>query len=175
MSVTYSEIKEEVKQVSLLISSSNEVVPSVFSCFKNMILPIGLYFIFYFLCPLGELFDKNLWLGLGVMSVFFWFFISYFLYGYSVLFSMLPESAFEDYKILKIYKSKAKKYYAVWIFMILVSGFLSLFTMFNVIALAAISLLSTIVLAISFSLDVSRYQISAIFGAASAIKQKIND
>lgn len=174
MRVTFSEVQQEVKDISLLISSSNEIVPSVFSGFKRMLLPVSLYFLFYLLCPFGEVFDRNLWLGLGIMSVFFWFFISFFLYGYSMLFSMLPKDAFQKYKILKLYRSKAKSYYLVWNVAIIVAGMLSLLTIFNVIALAAITLLATILLAIFFNLDISRYQMPAVFGAASAVKHKMN-
>lgn len=174
MGVTFSEVQQEVKDISLLISSSNEIVPSVFSGFKRMLLPVSLYFLFYLLCPFGEVFDRNLWLGLGIMSVFFWFFISFFLYGYSMLFSMLPKDAFQKYKILKLYRSKAKSYYLVWNVAIIVAGMLSLLTIFNVIALAAITLLATILLAIFFNLDISRYQMPAVFGAASAVKHKMN-
>lgn len=174
MRVTFSEVQQEVKDISLLISSSNEIVPSVFSGFKRMLLPVSLYFLFYLLCPFGEVFDRNLWLGLGIMSVFFWFFISFFLYRYSMLFSMLPKDAFQKYKILKLYRSKAKSYYLVWNVAIIVAGMLSLLTIFNVIALAAITLLATILLAIFFNLDISRYQMPAVFGAASAVKHKMN-
>lgn len=174
MRVTFSEVQQEVKDISLLINSSNEIIPSVFSGFKRMLLPVFMYFLFYSLCPFGEVFDRNLWLGLGVISVFFWFFISFFLYGYSMLFSMLPKDAFQKYKVLRLYRSKAKYYYLAWNVVIIFAGMLSLFTIFNVIALAATTLLATILLAIFFSLDISRYQMSAIFGAASAAKHKMN-
>jgi len=174
MKITYNQIKDEIKEVSLLIGGSEQFVPGILENFKFVLLPLVLYSIFFSLCPFGEVFDLNLWCALGVMSIFFWYFAARFFYGFGVIFSMLPKGAFEKYQVIKIVTDKARIYYIVWIVAIVIAGLLSVFTIFNVLSLAVITLLSTIMLGIAFNLDISRYQISGLFGALAAAKEKWN-
>lgn len=171
MAITYEKIKSEVKAISEeMVSSSNEV-PTVFSTVKYGLIPAVIYFCFYCACPLTDVFIKNIWMFLGFLSFFFWVFISLFISGYSQIFSLLPHNAQERFEIVKICRRKMKVYYAVWLASIVLAGLLALVTIWNVIALAVVTALSTALIALAFNFDMSRYQLSSLFGVIGAIKE----
>lgn len=175
MNMRYDQIQSEVKEISLLMADSKEGIPGFLSVVKPLIVPPVIYFFFYFLCPFFDVFVTNIWQAAGVFSLAFWFFVSFFIYGYILLFSMLPKGTVEKYQILKVLYGKLKVYYGLWILSIVVAGLMSIFTIFNIISLSLISLLSTIVLGLAFNVDISRYQISGLFGAVAAAKEKLTN
>lgn len=172
MTIAYEKIKSEVKVISEEMVNSSNKVPSVFSTVKYGVLPAGIYFMFYFACPLTDVFIKNIWMFLGFLSFFFWVFISIFISGYSQFFSLLPESAQDRFEIVKICCKKMKVYYAVWLISVFLAGLLALITIWNVIALAVVTVLSTVLIALAFNFDISRYQIASLLGVVSAVKEK---
>ncbi len=173
MKVRYDQIQKEVKEISLMMVNSREEVPTLFSGVRYVLIPAIIYFTFFLICPFFGWFDKNLWQGAGLFSLAFWFFISVFLYSYSMLFAMLPRHAFKKFIILDILSKKVRLYYFIWVVSILISGLLSIFTVYNILILSMVTLVSTVVLGLFFNLDVSRYQIAGLFGAISAAKEKI--
>lgn len=172
MTVTYEKIKSEVKIISEEMVNSSNKVPSIFSKVKYGVLPAGIYFIFYLACPLTDVFIKNIWMFLGFLSFFFWVFISIFISGYSQFFSLLPENAQDRFEIVKICCKKMKVYYAIWLISVFLAGLLALITIWNVIALAVVTVLSTVLIALAFNFDISRYQIASLLGVVSAVKEK---
>lgn len=174
MAITYDQVRREVKDLSVEISNTKEVVPGLFSNLKICLLPVAIYFAFYLSSYSLGYYMRNIWFAGALMSVFFWFFISLFLSGYSQVNSMIPKDASERYEIVKIYRLKAKIYYCIWISSIVIGGILSLSTMLNILALAGVSLVSSFLLGIVFNIDVSRYQISSALGVLSAVEEKIN-
>ncbi|MDF7630756.1 hypothetical protein PUG46_15955 [Erwiniaceae bacterium L1_55_4] len=171
MAITYDTIKKEIQCISEEVLNTSREVPSVFKTVKFGLIPTVLYFSFYFLCIFTEVFIKNIWLFIGFLSVFFWVFMSLFISGYMQMFSMLPKDAHERFEIVKIYRSKAKIYYIAWLSLIAISGLVSIFSIWNSIALAVLTVLSTAILAIAFNFDVSRYQLASLFGVAGAVKK----
>ncbi|WP_209904653.1 hypothetical protein [Pantoea cypripedii] len=175
MPLTYKKIQFEIKEISLDIIYSQEVVPGVLAHIRLTLLPMALYFGFYVACAFTDVFIQNIWLGLGLISLAFWVFLTIFVSGYRSLFSMLPADAFDKYEILKLYKKKVIIYYSIWLCFIVIGGLVSVFTMLNILPLVAMTLLSTIILSLLFHLDISRYQISSLFGALIAVKESISD
>ncbi|WP_233268265.1 hypothetical protein [Pantoea sp. BAV 3049] len=174
MRVTYDQIQNEVREISLLFGESKEYVPGFFENVRMVLLPLAIYFLFYFICPFTDVFIMNIWLGGGVMSIFFWYFVAKFFYSFSLIFSMLPKGISEKYHVLKIVSGKARIYYVIWNCSIFIVGLISVFTFLNVLSLSILTVLSTIALAIAFNMDISRYQISGLFGAFAAAKEKWN-
>ncbi|MBZ6396884.1 MULTISPECIES: hypothetical protein [Pantoea] len=172
MTITYEKIKSEVRIISEEMVNSSNKVPSIFSTVKYGLLPAGVYFTFFLACPFADVFIKNIWMFLGFLSFFFWVFISIFISGYSQFFSLLPEGAQERFEIVRICCKKMKVYYAIWLASVFVAGLLALFTIWNVIALAVVTVLSTVLIALAFNFDMSRYQLASLFGVISAIKEK---
>lgn len=175
MTITYEKIKSEVKAISEEMVDSRNEVPSIFSTVKYGLIPAVIYFAFYFACPLTDVFIKNIWVFLGFLSFFFWLFISIFISGYSQIFSLLPKNAQKRFEIVKICRKKMKVYYAIWLASIALAGTLALVTIWNVIALAVITVISTVLIALAFNFDISRYQIASLFGVVSAIKEKASE
>ncbi|MBS0883444.1 hypothetical protein JK231_22905 [Pantoea sp. JGM49] len=173
MKVRYDEIQQEFKEISLMMVNSKEEIPSLLLGGKFIFIPALIYFIFFLICPFFGWFDNNLWQGAGIFSLAFWFFISVFLYSYSMIFSMLPKHAFKKFIILGILTKKVRVYYFLWIASIIVAGLLSIFTVYNILILSIATLISTVVLGLIFNLDISRYQIAGLFGAISAAKEKV--
>lgn len=170
MQITYNQIQSEIKQIAELVARSDQPVPGVFGIIKKPLLPAAIYFAFYFLMPFFDVFDFNLWAATGFMSFFFWMFISIFIYGYGAIYSMLPPGAEDEYLILRIIKRKVRRYYLIWIGAIVFAGVVSIVSFLNIITLAGISLLSSIFIGIALNVDISRYQMSALFGAVEAAK-----
>ena len=100
-------------------------------------------------------------------------FITLYISGYGQLFSMLPKDAEERYEIVRIYTKKVKVYYLVWVVAIVLAGLISVFSILNIIALAGISLLSTVFIALAFNFDISRFQLAGLFGVVSAAKDNL--
>lgn len=171
MAITYEKIKSEVKAISEEMINSKSEIPSLFSTVKYGVIPAGLYFSFYFMCPLTDVFIKNIWMFLGFLSFFFWVFISIFISGYSQFFSLLPDDAEERFEIVKIFQRKMKVYYTAWLASIALAGFLALITIWNVIALAVVTVLSTVLIALAFNFDISRYQLASLFGVVDSLKE----
>ncbi|MDU3818618.1 hypothetical protein [Mixta hanseatica] len=174
MSITYNQIKLEVRQISEELARSNSVVPGVFQSIKGGLLPALIYFCFYIACIYTDVYIKTVWQGVGVISIFFWVFITLFMSGYGRIFSMLPKDAGQRYEIVRIYTKKVKVYYLVWVAAIVVAGLVSVFSILNIIALAGISLLSTVIIALAFNFDISRFQLAGLFGVLSAAKDNLN-
>lgn len=86
---------------------------------------------------------------------------------------MLPKDAAKRYEIVRIYTRKVKCYYMAWIATITLAGLVSIFSILNIIALAGISLLSTVFIALAFNFDVSRFQLAGLFGVISAAKENL--
>lgn len=173
MSITYDQIRLEVKGISEELAHSRLVVPSVFQNVKAGLLPAIIYFLFYISCMFTDVYIKTVWQGVGVISIFFWIFITLFISGYSQIFSMLPKDAAKRYEIVRIYTRKVKCYYMAWIATITLAGLVSIFSILNIIALAGISLLSTVFIALAFNFDVSRFQLAGLFGVISAAKENL--
>lgn len=174
MAITYDQIKREVKALSEEVSNSTEEVSGVFSTMKVSLLPAAIYFSFFFLSAFSDYFLKDIWLVLGFFSIFFWLFFSIFLSGYKQMSSMLPKDAGERYEIVRIFQKKSKCYYFIWVALITLGGFLSLFTILNVMILSVITFVVSILLVVFFNIDVSRYQLASALGVLSAVEDKIN-
>lgn len=173
MSITYDQIKLEVKGISEELATSSLVVPGVFQNIKAGLFPAIIYFCFYIACMFTDVYIKTVWQGVGVISIFFWMFITLYISGYGQLFSMLPKDAEERYEIVRIYTKKVKVYYLVWVVAIVLAGLISVFSILNIIALAGISLLSTVFIALAFNFDISRFQLAGLFGVVSAAKDNL--
>lgn len=174
MSITYDQIKVEVKRLSEELARSNSVVPGVYQNIKGGLLPALIYFCFYIACVYTDVYIKTVWQGVGIISIFFWIFIMVFMSGYGRIFSMLPKDAEEKYEIIRIYTRKVKIYYLAWVVAIVVAGLVSVFSVLNIIALAGISLLSTVFISLAFNFDISRFQLAGLFGVLSAAKNNLN-
>jgi len=172
MAITYDKIEKEIQCISEETLNASREVPSVFNTVKLGLIPATVYFSFYFLCALSEVFIENIWLFIGFLSIFFWVFMSLFISGYRQMFSMLPKDAHERFEIIRIYRSKAKAYYLTWLALIVIAGIISLFSIWNSIALAVLTVLSTAFLAIAFNFDVSRYQLASLFGVVGTVKNE---
>lgn len=173
MNITYDQIRLEVKGISEELAHSRLVVPSIFQSIKAGLLPAVIYFFFYVACMFTDVYIKTVWQGVGVISIFFWIFIALFISGYSQIFSMLPKDAAKRYEIVRIYTKKAKCYYVVWVATITLAGLVSVFSILNIIALAGVSLLSTIFIVLAFNFDISRFQLAGLFGVISAAKENL--
>lgn len=173
MSITYDQIRLEVKGISEELAHSRLVVPGVFQSIKAGLLPAMIYFFFYIACVFTDVYIKTVWQGVGVISIFFWVFITLFMSGYSQIFSMLPKDAAKRYEIVRIYTKKVKCYYLMWVVSVTLAGLVSVFSILNIIALAGISLLSTVFIALAFNFDVSRFQLAGLFGVISAAKESL--
>lgn len=174
MTITYDQIRREVKALSEEVAHSSEKVPGLFSNVKFVVLPCAIYFTFFFISILKPPMDVNLYMCIGGFSLVFWFFIALFLSGYKQMSSMLPKDAEDRYEIVRVFKKKSMLYYFTWIAFISLGGFISLFTILNVIALSAITFVVSIFLFIIFNFDVSRYQLASALGVLSAAEDKIN-
>ncbi|WP_333897745.1 hypothetical protein [Mixta calida] len=174
MAITYEQIKREIQCVSEEVVNSNNEIPSLLSTVRYGVIPAAIYFFFYFCCCFTDVFIKNIWLFVGFLSFFFWVFISLFISGYSQVLSMLPKDAQDRFEIVRICQNKMRVYYAGWLFSIALAGVLSLVTIWNAIALAAVTALSTILIALAFNFDISRYQLASLFGAIGALKAGLN-
>lgn len=173
MNITYEQVRKEVKELSADIVSSKAEVPSVLSNLKPTLLLSFTYFIFYFCCYFSTFFIEKIWLFVGLLSIFFWVFIALFISGYCQFFSMLPADAQKKYEIVRIFRTKARAYYMVWFACVFIAGVVSLFSMLNIIVLAGATVISTFALVMAFSFDISRYQISGLFGALGAVKESL--
>lgn len=170
MSITYDQVKLEVKGISEELAASSSVVPGAFQSIKAGLYPAMIYFCFYIACMFTDVYIKTVWQGIGVISIFFWMFITFFISGYGQIFSMLPKDAEKRYEIVRIYTKKVRIYYLVWLTTIVLAGLISVFSILNIIALAGISLLSTVFIALAFNFDISRFQLAGLFGVVSAAK-----
>ncbi len=174
MSITYDKIRAEIKGISQEIANSKEIVPSPLDNIRSGLLPAAIYFSFFIACAFTDAYIKNVWQAVGLVSFFFWIFIIVFISGYAQVFSMLPKDAANRYEIVRVYRKKVKVYYFIWVSAVILGGLISILSIFNILALAAITLLSTVFLALFFNLDISRYQLSGLIGALSAAKESIN-
>jgi len=66
MAITYDKIEKEIQCISEETLNASREVPSVFNTVKLGLIPATVYFSFYFLCALSEVFIENIWL----LSVF---------------------------------------------------------------------------------------------------------
>jgi len=99
-----------------------------------------------------------------------WLFIFAFASGYVNLFNMISLPEVRDLTLTKVLSSKLKAYGFAWLLAIVALGLVSITTEVNIGALVfgnfAISLLGLFILTI----DLSRFQLSGLIGAASAVK-----
>lgn len=71
MSITYDQVKLEVKGISEELAASSSVVPSAFQSIKAGLYPAMIYFCFYIACMFTDVYIKTVWQGVGVISIFF--------------------------------------------------------------------------------------------------------
>mgnify|MGYP004712040697 CR=1 FL=1 len=174
MSITYDKIRAEIKGISQEIANSKEMVPSPLDNIRSGLLPTAIYFSFFIACAFTDAYIKNVWQAVGLVSLFFWVFIIVFISGYAQMFSLLPKDAPNRYEIVRVYRKNVKIYYSIWVSAVVLGGLISLLSLFNILALAAITLLSTVFLALFFYLYLSRYQLSGLIGSLSAPQASIN-
>lgn len=177
MKITYDEISSESKLIVSAMSSSNKVVPSAFQPLKRVSRHFALFIIFcvidYFVFNLKHDGSTGVWFlffGFGVLN---WLFLFAFIYGYDVLFSMIDEKSVRDLKMVKIMKGKIKHYGLVWAALIVLLGVGSAVTELNIALLVIGNFVGSILLMFAFNADISRYQISAVMGAVSAVRDNI--
>ncbi|UIL55057.1 hypothetical protein LZU96_23125 (plasmid) [Pantoea agglomerans] len=177
MKITYDEISSESKLIVNAMSSSQKVVPSAFHPLKRV---LGHFLLYMFFCLISYIsfalkYDDSkgewfLFFGFGFLN---WLFIFAFFYGYEVLFSMIDEKKVDSLKIVKIMKGKVKHYGLAWAVLIILLGVGSAITELNVALLVVGNFVGSILLMFVFNMDISRYQVSAIVGAISAVKDNI--
>ena len=86
---------------------------------------------------------------------------------------MIDEKKVDSLKIVKIMKGKVKHYGLAWAVLIILLGVGSAITELNVALLVVGNFVGSILLMFVFNMDISRYQVSAIVGAISAVKDNI--
>ncbi|ARJ44399.1 hypothetical protein B1H58_20475 (plasmid) [Pantoea alhagi] len=178
MKMTYGEVKKDAGHIIEAMASSNREVPSFFHPLKRISMHL---FLFLFFCGVDyALFDNHkdgataTWLfsfGFGVVN---WIFLLAFFYGYENIFIMLSDARVSELKLVKLIRRKVKMYGSAWFILIALLGLMSMFDKLNIDILVFGNFLTSLLLLFIFSVDMSRYQISALIGAVSASVKKIN-
>lgn len=168
--ITYKQIKDEVESISLEIASSEQVVPSYWALIKPFKIVYCLVAFFVVACFVvsDDIYFANV--AFSGVVVFVFLIISAFLSSYTGMFMMLPGGSWKKYKILRILRKKIKVYGGVYTAVIFTSGTLALFCNGAVGIIPISAFVAFVVLFISFNIDVSRYQLSSLFGVLAAAK-----
>ncbi|NIF23930.1 hypothetical protein [Candidatus Pantoea multigeneris] len=175
--VTYREIEDESKEIVALMASSEQTVPRFFSFFKWIKYHFFIYVILAVICLFELDVAKYGWSWLLVFSfgLLNWFFISAFVSSYSNMFSMLESEKLKDFKLCKILARKIKTYGVSWFAFLILMGAVGVFTELNVAAIVIGNFVFSIFCFFIFNIDISRYQISGLLGAISAVKEKLSN
>lgn len=157
--------------------SSKRIAPSFFNPLKCLRYHLTVYLIFAVLSFFFPDMGGEVLIGVGVLffGVVNWIFIFAFTSGYVNLYSMVNIPEVKELTLTKILSSKLKAYGLVWFGFIVILGVVSITTNINIGALVfgnfAFSLLGLFILTI----DLSRFQLSGLFGAVSAIKSHLDN
>lgn len=172
MKVTYDLIEKETRQITDEFLNSKQEIPSPLDALKFIKYHIAAYFFFVFV----SFFTWSeegvaIWFGILVFGVFNWFFHISSAMSVQSIFSRISSESFGKYIILKLLKKKILFYSIVWMVFIVLAGIISVLSQYNIAALVVGNFVFTIFLAIIFNVDVSRYQISTLWGALKAAKE----
>ncbi len=174
--ITYEQVEKDSKAIASLMSESKREIPSFFSTFGRVKLHFIAYCTFsalsYFSLPTQDGF--LLWLFFVFFGLFHWLVIFAFVSSYAGIFSMLDENMLSRFELSRVIGKKVKAYGVVWFFIIFVLGVVSMISEWSVIPLVIGNFITTLIALFVFNMDVSRYQISGIFGAVSAAKEKFS-
>lgn len=175
MNISYDEIKSDSQTLAEAALSSKRMVPSFFEPLKHLKYHFLTYLFFAVLSFFLPDMSGDYLIGLGVLGfgLMNWLFIFAFTSGYVNLFNMISIPEVRDLTLTKVLSSKLKAYGFVWFLAIVALGLGSVTTEINIGALVfgnfALSLLGLFILTI----DLSRFQLSGLIGAASAIKGQL--
>ena len=86
---------------------------------------------------------------------------------------MIDDQSVSELKIVKIIKNKIKNYGIFWSVCIVLLGVVGAMTEFNIALLVVGNFIGSLFLIFTFNVDVSRYQLSALIGAVSAVRDNI--
>ena len=175
MNISYDEIKSDSQKMTEAALSSKRMVPSFFEPLKYLKYHFFTYLFFAALSFFLPDMSGDYLIGLGVLGfgLMNWLFIFAFASGYVNLFNMVSIPEVKDLTLTKVLHSKLKAYGVTWFLVIVALGVISITTEINIGALVfgnfALSLLGLFVLTI----DLSRFQLSGLIGAASSIKNHL--
>lgn len=175
MKISYEEIRSDSEKITDSMLSSKQYVPSFFEpvkCVKYHMLTYLVFALLSFFLPdtKGDILIGLVILGFGMLH---WFFIFCFISGYVGLFTMISSPEVKELKLTRIISKKVKTYGISWLVIIVMLGLVSVTTELNIGALVFGNFLLSIFGFFVFNLDISRYQISALIGAASAVRDNI--
>lgn len=177
MKITYDEISSDSKKIVNAMSSSKRVVPSAFHPLKRVLKLFSLFLLFcgvdYVVFVREHQDSIGEWLLFFAFGVINWLFLFAFFYGYEIIFSMLDEKSVSELKFVKIIKRKIKNYGVFWAACIALLGIVGAMTEFNIGLLVIGNFVGSLFLIFTFNVDISRYQISALIGAVSAVRDNI--
>lgn len=175
MKITYDEIKKDSEKIALEMGRSESEVPSLLSPLKRIALHLVVYFLFsflsYFLLPEGS--DKLSWVGMFLFGLLNWMFIVGFLSGYEFMFRIVSTTKLMELKFVKLIKRKVRNYGFVWLISLAILGGISLTTEMNLGAIVLGNFILSLLGLLIFNVDMARYQLSSVLGAASALDSSL--
>lgn len=172
--MTYAKIERDSKEIISSIGSTESEVPSFFGMFSNVKYHFFAYCIFgamsYFSLPQPK--NIALWLFFVTFGIFNWLVIFSLTASYASLFNMIGADKLKSLELAKVIKGKVRSYGLVWFVAIIVFGLASVLTEWSILPLVIGNFIAVFLIFIVFNMDISRYQVPAMIGAAKAARNK---
>ena len=172
MNISHDEIKADSKVLAEAAMSSSSTVPSFFLPLSYLKYHFAVYIVFAALSFFLPDMSGDSLIGLGVLGfgLLNWLFIFGLASGYVSLFAMVSNPDVKGLKLTKVISSKLKAYGIVWFCLLVVLGLASINTGLSIAVLVFGNFILTIFGLFILNIDLSRFQLSGLIGAASAIK-----
>jgi len=174
MNISYDEVKVDSEKLIDAALSSTNTIPSFFAPLGYLKYHLLAYVAFsalaLYIPDVGG--DVMMVLGVLIFGFLNWLFIFGFASGYVTLFAMVSNPAVRGLKLTKIISAKLKVYGIAWLALIFILGLVSIVSDINIGALVFGNFVFSILGFFILNIDLSRYQLSALMGAVSAIKDK---
>lgn len=172
--MTYAQIERDSKEIVSSIGSAEREVSGFFGMFNNVKYHFFSYCIFgaisYFSLPQPK--NLALWLFCVAFGMFHWLVMFSLTASYASLFNMIGEDKLKSLELAKVIKGKFRAYGLVWFIAIIFFGLPSVLTEWSILPLVIGNFVAVFLIFIVFNMDISRYQVSAMIGAAKAARNK---
>ncbi|MGG9089106.1 hypothetical protein ACRFNL_22855 [Serratia marcescens] len=174
--LTHKQVREEVSELVRSVSTSDTTPPSFFDAAKPALYLFAISEFLIVISVAVEFSNFGTVQGESVFSLFlnlfFWAILSVMSVSYTSLLAMIPSEVSRNSELLKMLRKKVRAYIKVLVVLwVLVSAAICVLAGGGAIVIFGTVFVSIFLSVLLFNMDVSRYQLSGLFGALQEAKK----
>jgi hypothetical protein len=175
--LTHKQVREEVSELVRSVSTSDTTPPSLFNAAKPALYLFAISELLILVSVVVEFSNFGVVQGESVFSLFlnmiFWAILSVMSVSYISLLAMIPSEVSRNSELLSMLRRKLKSYIKVLVVLwLLVSSAFCVLAGGGAIVVFGTVFISIFLSVLIFNMDMSRYQLSGLFGALQTAKHE---